>query len=237
MAKKKYYAVVRGRKPGIYTNWPDAQKQVKGFAGARFKGFVERSEAEEWLAGGHEQKDSRISHKKGGGRKNSFRSGNGKKQTQQADITLYTDGGAINNPGPGGWGVVAMYDQKLEELAGGFRRTTNNRMELFACIKALSHVENLVGSVLLYSDSSYVVNGIEKGWAKKWRANNWTKSDKQPALNSDLWAQLLELVENRKDISFVWVKGHAGNTYNERCDVLANGKAREGCSEIDDGFE
>ena len=139
-------------------------------------------------------------------------------------IIVYTDGGAIGNPGPGGYGVV-IKDKK--ELFGGYNLTTNNRMEMMAVIKALEELYGEKKQIFLHSDSKYVVNGITKGWAEKWKANNWIKpSDKKPALNADLWAALLDLLMGL-DVTFCWVKGHAGNPLNERCDQLANGTAKE----------
>ena len=133
-------------------------------------------------------------------------------------VTIYTDGGSIGNPGPGGYGVVIL-DGKRHELSGGFRLTTNNRMELTAAIQGLAELKQ-PSRVTLYSDSSYVVNGISKGWAKSWKTNGWRKSDKKKALNSDLWRVLLDLCE-RHEVEFIWVEGHAGNRENERCDRLA----------------
>ena len=140
-------------------------------------------------------------------------------------VSIYTDGAARGNPdGPGGYGVVLEHvDPKgelhVKELSGGYVRTTNNRMELSAVIAALSALKEPC-RVLLTTDSQYVVNGMEKGWAKKWQANGWRKSDKSPALNTDLWQRLLELCEIHT-VSFHWVKGHAGHPENERCDKLA----------------
>ena len=136
------------------------------------------------------------------------------------EIVIYTDGAARGNPGPGGLGVVMIYGKHRKELSEGYALTTNNRMELMACIVALRKVGKTKKSITLYSDSQYVVNGISKGWAKGWRKRGWIKSDKQPAINPDLWAELLELTESL-DVDFRWVKGHAGNEYNERCDELA----------------
>lgn len=135
------------------------------------------------------------------------------------NVELYTDGACSGNPGPGGYGVVLRYNGHEKELSQGFANTTNNRMELLAVITGLSALRERC-NVTLYSDSQYVVNGIEKGWAKKWRANGWKKSDKSPALNPDLWEQLLELLD-KHNVRVVWVKGHAGHPENERCDALA----------------
>lgn len=134
-------------------------------------------------------------------------------------VTIYTDGACSGNPGPGGWGAILVSNEHEKELCGGEKETTNNRMELTAVISALSALKRPC-EVTLYTDSKYVVDAIEKGWAKKWKANNWMRTNKDKALNSDLWQQLLDLLEIHK-VSFVWVKGHAGHAYNERCDRLA----------------
>ena len=138
----------------------------------------------------------------------------------QNAIIVYTDGGSINNPGPGGYGIVIETDGKRQELSGGFRHTTNNRMEMMAAIVALRSLQDCRKKICLFSDSSYLVNGITKGWAKKWRSKGWRKSDGQPVLNVDLWKELLALLDSA-EVSFNWVKGHAGNELNERCDRLA----------------
>lgn len=134
-------------------------------------------------------------------------------------VTLYTDGACSGNPGPGGWGVVLMYGAHKKELSGGERNTTNNRMELTAVIMGLEAL-NEPCRVELYSDSEYVIDALQKGWAKSWRSRNWIKGDKKPALNPDLWARLLDLCEEHT-LHFHWVKGHAENPYNNRCDELA----------------
>lgn len=134
-------------------------------------------------------------------------------------IEIFTDGACRGNPGPGGYGAILRYHGHEKELSGGFASTTNNRMELLAAVTALSAL-NEKCSVTLYSDSQYLVNGIEKGWAKKWQANNWIKSDKKPAVNVDLWEQLLTLLD-KHEVKINWVKGHDGHPENERCDKLA----------------
>ena len=134
-------------------------------------------------------------------------------------VTIYTDGACSGNPGPGGWGAILMYGQHKKELSGGEAMTTNNRMELTAVIKALSALKEPC-TVELWSDSKYVIDALEKGWARGWRAKGWVKSDKKPALNSDLWEQLLAL-SDRHTLHYHWVKGHAENEYNNRCDQLA----------------
>ena len=134
-------------------------------------------------------------------------------------IELFTDGACSGNPGPGGWGVVLRYGQHEKELSGGEKETTNNRMELTAAIKGLEALKEPC-VVKLVTDSKYVADGIIKVWAESWQKNNWIKSDKKPALNSDLWERLLELLE-KHEVKIEWVKGHAGHAENERCDRLA----------------
>jgi ribonuclease HI len=138
---------------------------------------------------------------------------------------MYTDGGCIDNPGPGGYGVIVITNGKRKELSGGFRLTTNNRMELTAAIVGLQTLKER-NKVTLYSDSRYLVDGIEKGWARTWRANKWRKADKTRALNIDLWQQILDLCDQHQ-VKFVWVAGHAGHPENERCDQLANESSRK----------
>lgn len=211
--KKKYYAVAAGHKPGIYTEWfgPDgAQVQVRGFPGARYKGFASREEAQSWLEDPQTvslQKTSRIHCEPSA------------LEDLQGYVVIYTDGGSINNPGPGGYGIVIIEGDKRLEISGGFRKTTNNRMELMGAIVALKQFEKTI-KALLRTDSRYVVNGIMKGWAKRWQKNGWMRTKSEPAENYDLWEQLLDLT-NRHHVVIEWVKGHAGNNENERCDVLA----------------
>lgn len=134
-------------------------------------------------------------------------------------VEIFTDGACSGNPGPGGYGVVMRYKGIEKELSGGDSQTTNNRMELSAVIAGLSALKEPC-EVTITSDSKYIIDAIQKGWAKKWKANNWIKSDKKKALNSDLWDKLLYLLDKHK-VDFVWVKGHAGHPENERCDELA----------------
>ena len=134
-------------------------------------------------------------------------------------VTIYTDGACSGNPGPGGWGAILKYKEIERELSGGEATTTNNRMELTAVIRALEALREPC-AVDLWSDSKYVIDALEKGWARSWRARGWVKSDKKPALNPDLWGALLELTE-RHEMRYHWVKGHAENYYNNRCDALA----------------
>lgn len=134
-------------------------------------------------------------------------------------ITIYTDGACSGNPGPGGWGVVLLYNTARRELSGGEAHTTNNRMELTAAIRALEVLREPC-TVELYSDSKYLIDAMTKGWAESWRARGWRKADKSPALNPDLFEKLLALCKLHT-VHFHWVKGHADNVENERCDTLA----------------
>lgn len=220
MAGKKYYAVAVGRSAGIYTDWASAEKQVKGFAAAKFKGFPSRAEAETWLANPVYQKKERAEAQ-------GTAPGPGPALPHDpAIIIVFTDGGSINNPGPGGYGVVIEKNGERRELSGGVRHTTNNRMEMMAAIVALRELQSCGKKIVLSSDSSYLVNGITKGWAKKWQKKGWLKSDGQAVLNIDLWRELLTLIEG-VEVTFNWVKGHAGNELNERCDQLATTAARQ----------
>ena len=137
----------------------------------------------------------------------------------QKFVVIFTDGACSGNPGPGGWGAVLRYNGHEKELSGGEVNTTNNRMELTAVIEALSNLKEPC-RVTLTTDSKYVADGINQGWAKSWKKNGWRKSDKKPALNPDLWQKLLDLLEIHT-VDIVWVKGHAGHPENERCDQLA----------------
>ena len=134
-------------------------------------------------------------------------------------VTLYTDGACSGNPGPGGWGAILEYGGAEKELSGGEDSTTNNRMELTAVIRGLEALKEPC-TVELYSDSKYVIDALQKGWAKGWRARGWIKSDKKPALNPDLWQRLLELTQTHQ-VHCHWVKGHADNPKNNRCDQMA----------------
>ena len=134
-------------------------------------------------------------------------------------VYIYTDGSCSGNPGPGGWGSILKYNSVEKELSGGNAETTNNRMELTAVIEALKALKEPC-NVELYTDSQYVCNSINNEWVYSWKRNNWKKADKKPALNVDLWEELLKLLEIH-NVRFNWIKGHAGHPENERCDKLA----------------
>ena len=138
-------------------------------------------------------------------------------------VNIYTDGACKGNPGAGGWSAILECDGYEKELCGGERATTNNRMELTAAIEGLKALKSEC-RVILYSDSQYLVNAINKGWLESWKQKGWKKADKSPVLNDDLWKELDKLLSKYKT-EFVWVRGHDGHIYNERCDALASGYA------------
>ena len=150
-------------------------------------------------------------------------------------VTIHTDGSCLGNPGPGGYGVIMEHNGREKELSGGFRRTTNNRMEILAVIIGLESLMEPC-SVTVYSDSRYVVDAIEKGWARKWRANGWMRNKRERALNPDLWERALTALD-KHEVELRWVKGHAGNTGNVRADKLAVTAANGKDLPSDKGFE
>ena len=200
-SKQKYYAVAAGRKPGIYHSWPQTLEQVHHYSGAVYKSFSTLSDAESWLTQANDSSytptSSPTKSKTRHPTPTLLPDTNTYTDTAyQADtIIIYTDGGALGNPGPGGYGAVLNYKEHCKELTGGFRRTTNNRMELLAAIMALRSVTSTDKSIILHSDSAYVVNGFQKGWVKGWKKRGWKKADKQPVLNIDLWQELADLVD------------------------------------------
>ena len=223
--KKNYYAVVKGRRPGLYNTWQGeggAQEQVQEFQGAVYKGFYDLDDALNYL----QEHGIRVPE---------HANRAPQPETDLDRVLIYTDGGAIGNPGPGGYGVVMSYKGKRKELSGGFRNTTNNRMELMACIHALKALKR-ESKATIFSDSKYVVDSINNGWAQRWRQNGWKTESKRTVENVDLWRHLLALIE-KHDVEVVWVKGHGGKPENERCDQLAQRAARGNNLQIDTGFE
>ena len=150
-------------------------------------------------------------------------------------VTIYTDGACKNNPGPGGYGVVLQYGEHRKELSAGYRLTTNNRMEILAAIIGLEALKEPC-KVRIVSDSQYLVNAIEKDWARRWQANGWMRGNKEKAVNPDLWERLLALCRTHK-VRFEWVRGHAGHPENERCDKLATSAAASPNPAVDDFYE
>jgi ribonuclease HI len=155
--------------------------------------------------------------------------------SERKTVTIYTDGACLGNPGPGGYGLVLLHDDKRKELSGGFRRTTNNRMEIIAAIKGLEELRYPC-KVTIFTDSQYLSNSIMLGWAKRWRANNWKRARNEMAVNPDLWARLLDLCD-KHEVAFEWVRGHAGDPENERCDELSVAAAKQKDLPADVGYE
>ena len=150
-------------------------------------------------------------------------------------VTIYTDGACLGNPGPGGYAAVLLYNGKRREIFGGFRLTTNNRMEMLAAIEGLGSLSEPC-RVTLHTDSRYLADAVEKGWAERWRANGWKRNRKEKAQNPDLWERLLNLLA-KQEVVFVWVAGHAGIPENERCDRLSTEAAKRDNLPSDEGYE
>jgi ribonuclease HI len=141
------------------------------------------------------------------------------------NVTIYTDGGCLGNPGPGGYGVVLIYGERRKEISGGYRLTTNNRMEIMAAIAGLRALKSRCAATI-YTDSQYLANAVMQGWTRRWKANGWKRNKSDKALNPDLWQELLELCDKHA-VTFIWIKAHAGTPENERCDVLSREAARQ----------
>ena len=150
-------------------------------------------------------------------------------------VTIYTDGACLGNPGPGGYGLIIEEGGARRDKSGGFRLTTNNRMEIMAAIAGLESLKQK-SSVILISDSQYLVRAMTEGWAVKWKAKGWMRNSKEKALNPDLWMRLLKLCENHR-VEFRWVRGHNNHTENEVCDRLANEAAKQHGLPVDSGYE
>ena len=170
--------------------------------------------------------------------KNQTNSGPGINLPTSEQVTIYTDGACLGNPGPGGYGAVLLYGSQRKELSGGFKLTTNNRMEITAALAALEALEALRKPcrVILFSDSQYLVNAMSKGWAQRWQANGWKRNKREDAVNPDLWERMLEVCR-RHDVEFRWVRGHSGMKENERCDRLAVAAARDSGLPDDPGYK
>ena len=150
-------------------------------------------------------------------------------------LEVWTDGACLGNPGPGGYGIIFKCNGQIKAKSGGFRLTTNNRMEIMGAIVALEALKKK-GTAVIYSDSKYLVDAMMKGWAKKWKANNWKRNKKDKAINPDLWNRLLELCETHT-VEFRWIKGHDLQTENEWCDQLAESAASQSDLQIDPGYK
>jgi len=215
---KKFYAVKRGHKTGLFTVWADCAAAVQGFRGAVYKGFMTEAEARDWLAG--------TGAAVGGEAAAHATSPAADDPPPDADYIIHTDGSCLRNPGgPGGWAAVieTVATGAVEERSGGDPETTNNRMELTAALMAVSAVP-AGARVVLYTDSQYLKNAFTKFWLPAWKKRGWKKADGNPVLNQDLWMQLDAAFAERR-VQFRWVKGHAGNPRNERCDERARTEA------------
>jgi ribonuclease HI len=238
---KKFYAVARGRQPGIYGQWSGkngAQSQVDGYAKARYKGFPSLEEASSWYrdqTNAEPQLFGISQDRQTAAQKLPATSSSTASTFPEDTVLIYTDGASLGNPGPGGYGIVLSNKNTRRELSGGFRRTTNNRMELMACIQALRSLKK-PSQVVLFSDSRYVINAVTKGWAQRWRRKGWMRSATESAENSDLWGELLDLLD-RHEVEFRWIRGHAGTKENERCDQLAVQAAKMKDLPADEGYE
>lgn len=155
--------------------------------------------------------------------------------TERPQVLIYTDGGCEPNPGPGGYGAVLLHPKKRLEVSGGFRRTTNNRMEIYAAIKGLEMLKQPC-RVTLYSDSQYLVKAMTEGWVTTWKKRDWWRTSKERAVNIDLWQKLLALCETH-EVKFAWLKGHAGDKENECCDKLSCAALRQPNLPADEGYE
>lgn len=242
--KKRFYAVLKGRRPGIYERWTGkggAQEQVEGFAGAKYRGFATQPEAEYFLRTGGVPPAQppllEVEAQPVPVRRHS--APDYAPDLAAGKVVIFTDGASSRNPGPGGYGVVLLYGDTRTELSGGFRCTTNNRMEMTAVIAALETLKR-PSQAVVYSDSRYVVDAVQKGWARRWKANDWMRppgadGKSYRAENSDLWARMLELLD-RHTVEFRWVRGHANHPENERCDQLAVQAAAQKHLPADPGF-
>lgn len=276
--KKHFYTVVKGRRPGIYTQWTGpggAEEQVKGYPGAVFQGFATREEAEAYRKSGGKSRggsadqsaDSvaqpallpadpvkaappalpRASASRAAAPRAAAARTSHLAELEAGKVVIFTDGASTGNPGPGGYGAVVLVGDERKELAGGFRCTTNNRMELMGVIAALESLDAAEdpgvppAPAALYSDSRYVVDAVQKGWARRWKANGWMRARDAAgkinrAENVDLWERVLDLLD-RRAVEFHWVRGHASNPENERCDWLAVQAAKGRSLPKDPGFE
>lgn len=222
---KKFYAVKRGRKTGIFTVWAECSAQVQGFQGAVYKGFMTEAEARDWLDGALDSSAPRAAKSGAAAKKSSVPP---VEEPVDADYIIHTDGSCLRNPGgAGGWAAVieTVATGEVRECSGGDPETTNNRMELTAALEALSAVPE-GARVALYTDSQYLKNAFTKFWLPAWKKRGWKKADGEPVLNQDLWMQL-DAAFAARCVQFHWVKGHAGNARNERCDELARAEAEK----------
>ncbi|KRN89984.1 ribonuclease H family protein [Ligilactobacillus ceti] len=217
----KYYAVAKGRQTGIFTQWPECQKNVTGYPGAKYKSFTTKTEALEWLAqGGKVTAGSKRNHVIT------------KTSLQQPDIKVYTDGGARKNNNQvtkdtkAAWAyIVITKERDIWQATAGEYGSTNNQMELTAVLQALKFLiaqQYTQKAINLYSDSKYVIDAIQKNWLVNWQKRGWKKADNQPVANQELWQEISQCLAQFKQLELVWVKGHAENKGNDLVDKLLN---------------
>jgi ribonuclease HI len=239
-SKKQYYIVVHGLKPGLYTEWfgdNGASKQVEGFNDAIYKGFYSKEDALVWLREFSEETLRKYAPNLLDLVDYSVPLqvvDEGSECLKEGKIIIHTDGCAMGNPGAGGFAALLRYKEREKEITGGFQETTNNRMELMACIEGLKALKQK-SDIVVFSDSKYLVDSINEKWIYKWRNNHWMKSKKKQVMNADLWKTLLELVEQH-EIEFRWVRGHNIDKNNQRCDFLAKQAAQGQNLPVDTGF-
>ena len=222
---KKIYAVKRGRKTGLFNTWDECKAQVAGVQGAVYKGFMDIDEANAWLSGSTAASVAVKGTPVRTGEQTSL-FGEEKDAPINEDYVIYTDGSCLRNPdGPGGWAAVITKTAtgEKQEISGGEASTTNNRMELTAGIMALRALPE-GASTAFFADSQYLQNAFVKRWLVSWKRRGWITSTGTPVKNQDLW-MALDAEVSRHEVHFHWVKGHAGNEDNERCDRLAKAEA------------
>lgn len=231
---KKIYAIFQGHKPGLYHSWTEASEQVQGFKGAVYKSFRTEKDALTWIREKILVASGPVDQTLVDLVKDVHGPASAEPKNHGSKIIIHTDGGASPNPGVGGYGVVLQKGNLRKELSEGFVLTTNNRMEMLAVIVALRSLKE-PSEVVLHTDSRYVVDSINKRWVFNWRRKGWKKSNGDRPENVDLWEQLLPLLE-KHEVEFNWVKGHAGDVENERCDTLANEARGKKPLLVDEGY-
>lgn len=239
--RKSIYLILKGHQPGVYQQWEGlegAKIQVEGFANAAYKGFYTTEEAYNWLKSQAKEplpsslqkwlaEQEKVSE-------NHSSKSLVKNHLQAGGTVIFTDGSSLGNPGPGGYAAVILYNQNRREISGGFRLTTNNRMELYACIAALESIHP-PARVLLITDSAYVYQAVTQGWLQRWAMNGWKRRDGKAVENLDLWQRLYHLCQI-VTVEFYWIKGHNATKENEHCDRLANTVARKPDLPEDQGY-
>ena len=216
---KKIYAVAKGRQTGLFTTWAECAKSVNGFVNAKYKGFADTDSARAWLA------ENLVNIPANAVSPKHSVAETKDNDEDAADFIVYTDGSCLKNPGAGGWATVIIDKAtgEITEMSDGEKLTTNNRMEMSAAINALERTPE-GANILLYTDSQYLKNAFTKYWLRNWKRNGWKTSAGEAVKNRELWQKLDKLTAARQ-IKFRWVKGHAGNKFNERCDELARNEA------------